>query len=66
MKELICKGPNDVCRIFHTEQGYEIHYNLIWDGDPKYVYDTLRGAKIAMARMAKGRYLGCKPSTAWE
>ena len=41
MKELIYKGPNDVCRIFRTEQGYELHYNLIWDGDPTYVYDTL-------------------------
>lgn len=67
MEELICKGPNDVCRIYKTECGFELRYNSLWYGDSVYTYKTLKGAKIAMARMAKGIYKDLKkPSTAWE
>ena len=66
METLICKGKNDECRIYQTECGFELRYNSIFWGDPCYIYNTLKGAKIAMARMAKGIYKGLKPSTAWE
>lgn len=66
MDKLILKGPNDVCRIYQTTQGFELRYNLLWDGDPTYLYKTLSGAKIAMKNFARGRYKDCKPSTAWE
>lgn len=67
MKELICKGPNDVCRIYATKDGFELWYNSLYYGDPVYIYKTLRGAKIAMARMNKGIYKDLKkPSTLWE
>lgn len=66
-EELVCKAPNDVCRIFRTKSGYELRYNSLWHGDPCYLYETLKGAKIAMARMAKGIYKDLhKPSTPWE
>lgn len=67
--KLICKGRNDICRIYETNGSiwkYELRFNLIWDGDPCFGYDTLKGAKIAMARMLNGRYKNVKaPSTAW-
>lgn len=63
---LICKGPNDVCRIYQTAAGFELRYNLLWDGDPTYIYKTLAGAKIAMRNFSRGRYKNSKPSTAWE
>ena len=68
MEELICKGPNDVCRIYYVDnRGFELRYNSLWYGDPTYTYKTLKGAKIAMTRMAKGIYKDLtKPSTAWE
>lgn len=66
MEKLICKGINDECRIYETENGFELRYNSICDGDPCYLYKTLKGAKIAMKRMANGIYKGLKPSTAWE
>jgi hypothetical protein len=67
VEKLICKCENDVCRIYQTAQGFELRYNLICDGDPTYIYKTLRGAKIAAARMAKGIYAYAKkPSTRWE
>ena len=67
MRELICKGQNDVCRIYKTECGFELCYNSLWNGDPVYTYKTLKGAKIAMARMSKGIYKDLKrPSTPWE
>lgn len=67
MDKLICKGKNDECRIYQTEQGFELRYNSLCDGDPVYLYKTLKGAKIAMARMAKGTYASLtKPSTPWE
>ena len=68
MKEkLLCKAPTDVCRIYKTEYGFELRYNSLQHGDPCYLYKTLKGAKIAMARMAKGIYKDIqKPSTAWE
>ena len=66
-EKLICKGENDVCRIYEVSNGYELRYNSIWYGDIRYLYKTLRGAKVAMARMAKGRYKDLKkPSTPWE
>lgn len=67
MGELVCKGRNDICRIYKTSNGYELHYNSLLHGDPCYLYKTLRGAKIAMARMNKGIYKELKnPSTRWE
>ena len=68
MKEmLVCKGPNDICRIYQTEYGFELRYNSLWYGDPTYIYKTLKGAKIAMVRMSKGIYRDLKkPSTVWE
>ena len=67
MDKLICKGKYDECRIYQTEQGFELRYNSLWYGDPIYRYETLKGAKIAMARMAKGIYKDLKkPSTRWE
>lgn len=64
---LVCKGENDVCRIYKTCNGFELRYNSIFYGDPVYVYETLKGAKVAMARMAKGIYKDLKkPSTPWE
>lgn len=66
MEKLICKGKNDECRIYEVSNGYELRYNSIFHGDPCYSYKTLRGAKIAMARMANGCYRDLKPSTAWE
>ena len=67
MEKLICKGINDECRIYETDYGYyELRYNSLWHGDPCYRYKTLKGAKIAMKRMANGIYKGLKPSTAWE
>lgn len=65
--ELVHKGPNDVCRIYKTKDGFELWYNSLWYGDPVYTYTTLKGAKIAMSRMAKGIYKNLKtPSTLWE
>ena len=66
MEKLICKGKNDECRIYETENGFELRYNSLWHGDPIYFYKTLKGAKISMKRMANGIYKGLKPSTAWE
>ena len=64
---LVCKGPNDTCRIYQTEYDFELRYNSLWYGDAVYTYKTLKGAKIAMARMAKGIYKNLtKPSTPWE
>ena len=66
-ENLVCKGINDVCRIYETEDGFELRYNSLSYGDPVYLYKTLKGAKIAMARMAKGIYKNLKrPSSAWE
>ena len=67
MEELICKGQNDVCRIYKVNDNFELRYNSLWYGDARYTYKTLKGAKIAMARMAKGIYKNLKkPSTLWE
>ena len=67
MAKLICKGPNDTCRIYKVNNSFELRYNSLWYGDPTYTYKTLKGAKIAMARMAKGIYKDLKkPSTPWE
>lgn len=66
MEKLICKSENDLSRIYQTEQGFEVRYNYLSDGDPVYLYKTLRGAKVAMQRMNAGRYQGCKPSCKWE
>lgn len=67
MEELIYKEPNDICRIYKTEHGFELRYNSLWYGDPVYVYKTLKGAKIAMAKMKNGIYKNLKkPSTTWE
>ena len=64
--KLVCKGTNDVCRIYETNYGFELRYNSLWYGDPVYLYRTLKGAKVAMTRMAKGIYQDLKhPSTAW-
>ena len=73
-EKLICKGMNDECRIYeitpYTANGktwkYELRYNSLFHGDPTYRYETLKGAKIAMKRMANGIYKDLKPSTAWE
>lgn len=48
------------------KMGFELQYNSIFHGDPCYRYNTLKGAKIAMARMAGGIYKDLKPSTPWE
>lgn len=66
MEKLICKGTNDECRIYETDRGFELRYNSLYHGDPIYVYKTLRGAKVAMKKMANGRYKGLKPETKWE
>ena len=71
MDKLVCKGKNDVCRIYETEHSgkwkYELRFNSIFYGDPCYGYSTLKGAKIAMSRLLKGTYKDLeKPSTAWE
>ena len=65
-EKMICKGTHDECRIYQTNRGFELRYNSICDGDPTYIYKTLKGAKIAMAQMAKGIYKDLKkPSTPW-
>lgn len=68
MEVLIFKGKNDVCRIYQTDRGFELRFNLISDGDPVYLYKTARGAKIAAARMTAtgGIYANRHPSTKWE
>lgn len=66
MEVLICKSENDLSRIYKTDIGFEVRYNLICEGDPVYKYKTLRGAKVAMQRMNSGKYKGCNPSGRWE
>lgn len=68
MENLIFKGKNDVCRIYQTDSGFELRFNLLSEGDPIYLYKTARGAKIAAAKMtaSNGIYANRKPSTKWE
>ena len=66
MEKLIKKSANDVCRIYQTEYGFELRFNLLVYGDPVYTYTTLKGAKIAMAKMQHGIYKGLEPSMPWE
>ncbi len=44
---------NEQSRGIRKTQNYEVHIDSISEGDPVYVYDTERGAKIAAARFAK-------------
>lgn len=69
METLIFKGKNDVCRIYQTERGFELRFNLLSEGDPVYLYKTAKGAKIAAAKMtSKNGIYGNRthPSTKWE
>lgn len=64
--ELVYKSEYDFCRIYKVKLGYELRYSCKWDDNPIYFYETLKGAKLAMRNMAKGRYFGInKPSSAW-
>ena len=64
--KLVYKDFNDVCRIYETQDGFELRYNSFFYGDPVYFYTTLKGAKIAMTRMNNGIYRDLKfPSTDW-
>lgn len=65
--ELVYKSKYDFCRIYKVDNGYELRYNCKWDENPIYFYKTLKGAKLAMRNMSKGRYFGInRPSSDWE
>lgn len=68
METLIFKGENDLCRVYQTKSGFELRFNLISEGDPTYLYQTAKGAKIAAKKMTArgGKYENCRPSTKWE